>query len=121
MKKVMLLLITIFAIYTLAACTEEPVENDAKVNVPDTTDTIEPGTLTCQTEEFTWVYVYDEEKLLSYSVNGILIEDGEDLDGFVMDYEGIVNLSGGIKIYIETTKTTTENMFEANCEIKTAS
>lgn len=97
MKKVILLLVTLVAVLTLSGCTTK-------------------NTLTCVVQGETFEYVYDDNKLIEYSYNGVLIEDGSVIEGTTMDYDAFVSIAGGIENYIQNTQDVMES-WGGTCEI----
>lgn len=98
LKKVILLIATLVAVLALSGCTSK-------------------STLTCTVQGETFEYVYDDEKLLEYSYNGELIEDGSVVEGMTMDYDAFVSIAGGIENYIQNTQDVMES-WGGTCEIE---
>ena len=91
MKKGLLLVVTLLAVFTLSACKAK-------------------STMTCIVGSDEYEYVYDDENLIKYSYMGVEIEDGVVIEGITMDYDAFVSIAGGIESYIENTKLAMESM-----------
>lgn len=95
MKRVLLFVATLLFVFTLSACdlNSETLECTADLGFGETV---------------TYKYVYNDEKLLKYYVDGEYFKDGTEIteggETMVLDYDAFVSIAGGIENYIENTR-----------------